>query len=261
MKNIKLNASGTALHRQLFLTLREQILGGQFHYNDRLPTQNELAERYGVSRITVRRALAELQSEGLVRNEQGSGSFVAKRTQVGDALGRDHSLLDDMRRVVEETHVAVLNASNERPPGHIQALFGLDEGDVAPHVVRVRGTSRKPLMLLDAWMSPSLGDAVLGQDLTRLPLWDVIVSNIAGVGEVVQEVSAELATPSVAQALEADVNAPILRVTRLVHDAAGQPVQRIVIRTVAGRSRLLMKVAGVDIDSASAGYLVHDGTR
>src|SRR5690349_9226717 len=67
---------GTTLHRQLFLVLRDQIHGGRFAQGDLIPTEDALEALYGVSRITVRRAVADLEAEGLVRKQPGRGTFV-----------------------------------------------------------------------------------------------------------------------------------------------------------------------------------------
>ena len=72
--------SGIALWRQIQKTLEADILDGGLTPGQRLPTESELAARFGVNRHTVRRALAALEAKGLVRIEQGRGSFVQEDT-------------------------------------------------------------------------------------------------------------------------------------------------------------------------------------
>ena len=69
-------SKGTSLHRQLFLVLREEISRGVFGDTGALPKEEALCERFGVSRITVRRALADLAALGLVERRHGRGTFV-----------------------------------------------------------------------------------------------------------------------------------------------------------------------------------------
>ena len=69
-------APGTALHRQLFLVLRDEITRSVFAATGALPKEEALCERFGVSRITVRRALADLAALGLVERRHGRGTFV-----------------------------------------------------------------------------------------------------------------------------------------------------------------------------------------
>ena len=62
--------------------LRASIAGGEFPAGERLPSENELAERFRTSRPTVRRAIALLKAEGLVTTEQGRGAFVRAKPHV-----------------------------------------------------------------------------------------------------------------------------------------------------------------------------------
>ncbi len=71
--------SSTPLYEQIKLILRSQILDGEFKPDDWLPTERELCDLYGVSRITVVRALNELELEGFVKRIQGKGTLVASR--------------------------------------------------------------------------------------------------------------------------------------------------------------------------------------
>ena len=68
--------AGVPLHRQLFLVLHDEIARGAIPAGDPLPTEQELCDQFGVSRITVRRALADLAEAGLVERRHGIGSFV-----------------------------------------------------------------------------------------------------------------------------------------------------------------------------------------
>jgi GntR family transcriptional regulator len=70
--------SSVPLHIQMADTLRGQIRQGELQPNDRLPSEREFCERYNISRITVRKALSTLVSEGLVRSTVGKGNFVAE---------------------------------------------------------------------------------------------------------------------------------------------------------------------------------------
>src|SRR4051794_30363537 len=69
-------SKGTSLHRQLFLVLKEEISRGLFGPVGALPKEESLCERFGVSRITVRRALADLEAFGLVERRHGRGTFI-----------------------------------------------------------------------------------------------------------------------------------------------------------------------------------------
>ena len=69
------------LYLQLRMSLEQRILNGEWGYGAMLPAEHELCAEYGVSRGTLRQALAELEREGFVRREQGRGTFVTKAVQ------------------------------------------------------------------------------------------------------------------------------------------------------------------------------------
>ncbi len=67
-----------------------------------------------------------------------------------------------------------------------------------------------------------------------------------------------MADPAVAGHLGIEVNSPILRMARLVHDSQQKPIQYLVIRSSPQRSRMVMSIPGKHLDTIAAGYLVHD---
>jgi len=74
-----LTRTGTSLHRQVYLVLRDRLLGGAFAPREQLPPEPVLCEQFGVSRITLRRAVADLVADGLVERVQGRGTFATAR--------------------------------------------------------------------------------------------------------------------------------------------------------------------------------------
>src|SRR5690348_11827498 len=74
LQDVRLNRHpGASLHHQIFLVMRDQIVSGRYGAADLLPTEDDLTKLFGVSRITVRTALARLESSGLIRRRQGVG--------------------------------------------------------------------------------------------------------------------------------------------------------------------------------------------
>lgn len=254
---LKLNPNGALLHRQLFVLLKEQIASGRYRAGERLPTQDALCKQFSVSRITVRHALADLQAEGLIRNEQGVGAFVTARpaaTRRGPALG----FVGELHRTLEETTMKLLSLGPRRCPLAIAAALGVAEEEEALHVVRTRSRGRTPVMLLDAWIPQRFAGAVTPRALLKTPLYQLIAGSADRLGRVVQEINGALADPIVAQSLGVDVNSAMLKIERLVHDRDGTPIQHLTIWSSPQRSRLVMEVASDDIDGLNAGRLLHD---
>src|SRR6202000_411990 len=128
-------AAGVPLHRQLFLVLHDEIDRGVLAPGDALPTEQTLCDQFGVSRITVRRALADLAEQGYIERRQGVGSFVREHApSEPESAGR--SYLDGLRQTQFETEVEVVELGMLRPPRPVADALG-SSGELL-HIVRVR---------------------------------------------------------------------------------------------------------------------------
>src|ERR1700735_1294906 len=99
--------AGVPLHRQLYLVLHDEIARGALAPGDALPTEQALCDQFGVSRITVRRALADLAAQGHIARRAGVGSFVSRRA-VTDAVAATGSYMDGLRQAQFQTSIDVV---------------------------------------------------------------------------------------------------------------------------------------------------------
>jgi GntR family transcriptional regulator len=147
------------LYLQLARYVRNLILGGKLGHRDALPSERELAERFAVSRVTVRKALRELSEEGLLEQIQGAGTFVNRAPHVEQRLSTLTSFSEDMasRGLVAGSrwlHRTVAVATPE------EALaLGLSPGATVSRMQRLRTANGAPMALeLAAIPSPYLPD-------------------------------------------------------------------------------------------------------
>lgn len=251
-------AKGTLLHRQLFLVLREQILRGAFGPKGALPKEEDLCEHFGVSRITVRRALADLATLGLVERRHGLGTFVRKglsAARPAPGLG----LIDELSKQARETDVEVLQFERAPPPDSVMALLQIEAGEQAVHAVRLRSLDGVPVMLTDAWVPARLRKGVTASSLRKLALYEVLLAQGVKFGRVVQEFTAVVADPDRARRMRVEVGAPLLRLVRVMHDGDGRPILYLTVHLTSERSRILMDIPGETVNTLTAGRIVHDG--
>ena len=107
--------AGVPLHRQLFLVLHDEIARGAIAPGEALPTEQSLCDQFGVSRITVRRALADLAEQGYIERRQGVGSFVRQRDR-SDEAPLSGSYMDNLRQTQFQTSVDVVEHDIRTPP-------------------------------------------------------------------------------------------------------------------------------------------------
>lgn len=128
--------AGVALWRQIQKVLESEIADGTWEPGARLPTEVQLAERFGVNRHTVRRALSELEDKGLLRVEQGRGTFVHEHV-IDYKVGKRTRFTENLSQQSRTAVGTMLDAETMPASAKIAAALGLPEG--AP-VVRVGKT-------------------------------------------------------------------------------------------------------------------------
>ena len=234
-----ITGAGVPLHRQLFLVLHDEIDRGVLAPGDALPTEQTLCDQFGVSRITVRRALADLAEQGYIERRQGVGSFVRERVRPSRRR-RCGSYMDGLRQTQFETEVDVVELDTRRPRGSIAEALG-SSGELL-HILRVRRErrTREPLMVTDAWLPARTGRHVDRVRAARAPLYELLSDAGVVVDRMQHEITAEIAGPRNAQpARHARSVAALLRVNRLAF-VGGAPHHHVSVLLSPNRSRVLM---------------------
>ncbi|WP_254616572.1 GntR family transcriptional regulator [Burkholderia metallica] len=245
------------MHRQLFVVIREQILRGRYAPGAILPKEEELCGQFSVSRITVRRALTDLEHAGLIKRRQGKGTFVSldlPESRPPATLG----LVDSLRKTADETEVEVLQVEALEPPVEIRHQLAIEDNERAVYAARVRKIGETRVMVTESWVPERFGRGVTAAKLQKRALYEILLSQGVKFGRVVQEITAVVADPRYAQLLAVDVGAPLLRLTRLLYDVDRQPVQHLTVHMSSEHSRILMDVSIDQMNTLSAGHIHHD---
>jgi GntR family transcriptional regulator len=251
--------AGVPLHRQLFLVLHDEIARGALAPGDALPTEQSLCDQFGVSRITVRRALADLAEQGYIERRQGVGSFVRQRDRV-DAAPPTGSYLDNLRQTQFQTFTDVVEHDRRIPPPAIGDALGATETML--HILRVRRErrTREPLMTTEAWLPTDLADTLTASALRDTPLYELIADAGVVVDRMQHDFTAEIAGPRNAGLLDVSIGSPLLRVNRLAF-VAGEPHHYVSILLSPSRSRVLMRQSPDTLDSGDGLAIAHDVRR
>lgn len=244
------------MHRQIYMVLLNEIKNGAYAETGALPKEESLCERFKVSRITVRRTLADLASQGYVERRHGLGTFV----RVGmDTVAPTPSLglLEDLRRAAADSLVEVLEVGLRVPPMAVARALRLELPAKAMHAVRVRKSGDTPTMLTEAWIPPTLGKGVTATALKKRPLYEVLQVQGVEFGRVIQELTAVPADPAKAQVLRIGVGMPLLKLVRLMHDLDERPILHISIYLSPDHSRILMDIPANAVNTMTTGQIIH----
>ena len=143
--------AGVTLWRQIADDIEQAIVRGDYASGTKLPGELEIAERFGVNRHTVRRALAELSERGLVRAERGSGTYVdaariaypiRERTRFSEIIGASG------RRAGGR----LLSSTKEPAPRDVALRLDLQPGDMVVRLDILRSANRVPVSLSTSWL-------------------------------------------------------------------------------------------------------------
>jgi len=255
-------AAGVPLHRQLFLVLHDEIDRGVIAPGDALPTEQTLCDQFGVSRITVRRALADLAEQGYIERRQGVGSFVRRHgpADVSDVLGAGRSYMEGLRQTQFETKVDVVELGSRRPLRVVAEA--LETAGELLHIVRVRRQRRtgEPLMVSEAWLPQELADVLTESALRRAPLYQLLSDAGIVMGRVRHEITAEIAGPRNAYLLDMPIGAALLRINRLAY-VADAPHHYLSTLLSPQRSRVLLSQTADQMETADGLTIAHDVGR
>lgn len=252
-------AAGVPLHRQLFLVLHDEIDRGVIAPGDALPTEQTLCDQFGVSRITVRRALADLAEQGYIERRHGVGSFVRQHgpVDVSGVLAAGRSFMQGLRQTQFETKVDVVELGKRRPPRAIGEA--LETSGELLQIVRVRRQRRtdEPLMVTEAWLPLEWADVLAERELRRRPLYELLSDGGVVVDRVLHEITAEIAGPRQAHLLGTAIGAALLRVNRLsfVTEAPHHYVSTVLSPS---RSRVLLSQTAEEMETGNGLRIAHD---
>ncbi len=214
-----------SLYARLRDALRAQILEGRLAPGDRLPSESELSAAHGVSRITVRQALGDLQKAGLITRLQGKGAFVAP-PHATQALQRLQGLSEALAPQGQTVHSKRLSLRKVRPTAAIARQLELPAGVQVTQLASLRYLDGAPLSVNVSHFAAALGERIARIDVSGRDLIDVLERDLSQpVGEARLEIRAEALAVRDARWLKAGAGEPALRVDRLVLGRDGQPLQ------------------------------------
>lgn len=219
-------SNGTPVHVQIATWLRDAIAAGELEPGDRLLGERDLAEHLGVSRMTLRQALAELESSGEIVRAPGrsGGAFVAEpRVEVD--LTHMSGLTDQVRRAGRRAGARVLVARRGVPEPDVARALGLEPRAHAVEVVRVRSANGVPVAIEHSWFPARLVPGLLDRSLTG-SLYAVLRQHYGREPVTAEErLEAVLADPTTSERLALPEGSPLMRVERVAADATGTVVE------------------------------------
>jgi GntR family transcriptional regulator len=225
MARFRLELGPIPLHHQVYLDLQARLDAAEWKPGDRLPTERELAERYGCSLITVRRALAELVHDGRLVRTRGRGTFVlAPRIDV-DFAG-SLSFTEEMQTRGLDPATRLIAARPESAGVTVAGALGLEPGSPTLYLERLRLADGEPLLLEQVHLPAERFPGLLATDLEHHSLYGLLAERygvrVARTRETLEPV---LLRAREARLLDRRRGAPALLIEGIASTADGRPIE------------------------------------
>ena len=215
--------NSTPLYLQLKNKVKKDIRTGLLKPGDKLPSEMQMQKEYGMSRVTVRNAMAELEVEGYIIKVQGKGSFVAQSDMLRLPIGVT-SFSEDARIQGVEISSKVLKACVEDRPSEIDREFFKIPGEGEIMVVkRLRSVNGVPMVIEENHLSVDY------RGLVSKSLYEILQTKYKVVpsNKGRRSVRITFATPEIADYLELSPGTPVIESEMCVFDMNGEPVHTV----------------------------------
>jgi GntR family transcriptional regulator len=213
------------LYSRVETVLASEIAEGDLKVGDQLSTEDSLIARFSVSRITVRRAIQNLVSRGLVEIRRGKGTFVAAAPKLAQELTELSGFVEDMHALGRKPTARVIGKEIVTADATVASQLALTKGERVVRIHRVRLADGIPLSFDETYLPLEIGKKIITNDLKVEPIFSLLERKY-GVPliEAEYKLDAVAAETDVAAALKVKPRSPIFRIERTSYSTDRRPV-------------------------------------
>jgi GntR family transcriptional regulator len=214
----------STLYARIEETIAAEITQGEYRPGDQLPTEDELLQRFQVSRITVRRAIQNLVSRGLLEIRRGLGTFI-RSPRIEAELTKLTGFVEDMNAAGRKATARVISQGVVAASARAAERLQLANGTKVMQIKRVRLAGGIPISFDETYLPLPLGKQIVRNDLRLHPIFSLLEEEYGvPLVEADYELEAVIATKSVADALQVRVGSPIFQIERTSMTTGNHPV-------------------------------------
>ncbi len=214
--------AGGPLYQQVFSTLRDEILAGSYDAEHVLPSERQLEERFGVSRITIRRAVEELERAGLAERAKGRVTRIIERrppifADLDDELANMLAAVSDLETSVH--HFRWVPADK-----FLAATLQVPYGEKVLWIVRTRNRDGRPVMHSVLHLPRWVGEGLKRAELEAVAIVELVRRRGIRLASGEQTMRAAPCPENLASRLDLQTGEPVFLIRRLIRNDAGRPV-------------------------------------
>lgn len=217
------NESAEPMYVQIKEVLKQRILDGDYAVNEQLPSESEMMKVFGVSRITVRQAVRELHTEGLVFSAQGKGTFVSRLKVVQD-IQHLQGFGEAMTPQGYDTSTRVIGLQEVRATQEVADALRITQNSTVVELTRIRYLNREPISVDNSFFPLAIAKSIQSRDLTQ-DIFPMLEADLGiGLGHADLKIEAIVASEEDAKHLNVEKGSAVLRIQRLVFSQQGDPI-------------------------------------
>jgi DNA-binding GntR family transcriptional regulator len=216
-------SSPVPLYFQVSRQIEAAIETGELAPGDRLENEISLADRWGLSRPTMRRAIQELVDKGLLVRRRGIGTQVV-HGRVKRPMDLT-SLFDDLARSDQKPSTQLLARELVPASALVADRLGVPAGTQVLHLERLRSARDEPLAVMRNWLPADLAAVLTAEALESRGLYELIRGTGVHLRIATQRIGARGATAPESRLLKLRKGAPLLTMERLTYDGSGRAVE------------------------------------
>jgi GntR family transcriptional regulator len=216
------------VYYQIKQTIRNWIVNKEFNPGDKIPSESELADKFSVSRLTVRQAISQLIQEGFLNSKRGEGTFVTNNETLIHSFGLEFSgFMDDLFYQLSKIRTKSVLLNRMIAPKLIREKLGLgSEAKEVVQIKRVRLLGNKLFSYTINYLPMEIGMKINQKDLYKKPLLTIMEQDLGiSFTEAFQIIEASFADQEVAQQLRISLGSPILYLERIMYTKGKKPVE------------------------------------
>ena len=212
------------LYAQVQAVLASSITSGSLALGARLPSEDSLVERFGVSRTTVRKTIQNLVDTGLLEIRRGKGTFVAQ-PKITQELTQLTGFVEDMEAVGRNPTARLLGKQIVAASQTVARALAIRMGTLVVRIERVRLADGVPVSFDETYLPRAIGEKVMESDLEREPIFSLLEHKLnTPLVEAEYRLEAVAAESAVAEVLGISAGSPIFLIERTTYSAHRQPV-------------------------------------
>jgi GntR family transcriptional regulator len=212
------------LYSRVETVLAGEIASGDLRVGGQLPTEDSLIARFGVSRITVRRAIQNLVARSLVEIRRGKGTFVAA-PKIIQELTELSGFVEDMHALGRKPTARVIGKEIVTADATVARQLALTKGERVVRIHRVRLADRIPLSFDETFLPLEIGKKIITNNLKVEPIFSLLERKYdVPLIDAEYKLDAVSAEAEVAAALRVKQGSPIFRIERTSFSTGGLPV-------------------------------------